>query len=296
MKRFLYVFIGSVMAALSLNVFLLPSGFAPGGVSGLATVVNILTHGLLPVGTVTFVLNIPLFILGYKILGKKFILRSLTGTLLFSVMTDLTAWIAPWILRWLDWPAFYTLSQGEGSVDYFLYAVCGGLLFGLGLGMIFRGGATTGGTDIAARILQRKFSWLTLGQLVLFFDVLLLVVVAVTYRSIIAAIYSGVVVFVASKVIDVVEAGVDYAKNVMIVLSDVQMKEELAEALMISLRRGVTGLSGEGMHSGKTVTVLMCVVGNRQLPLLRSTVAEYDRGAFLIISNVREIGGRWREE
>lgn len=295
MKRFLFVFFGAVTAALSLNLFLLPSGFAPGGLSGLAVIINILTRGLLPVGTVTFVLNIPLFLLGYRILGRKFILRSLAGTFLFSVMTDLTAWAAPYLLPWMDWPTFYALSGGTGDVDYFLYAVCGGMLFGLGLGMIFRGGATTGGTDIAARILQRKFSWLTLGQLVLFFDVLLLAVVAVSYRSLIAALYSGVVVFTASKVIDVVEAGVDYAKNVMIILSDGEIKEPLADAIMLSLRRGVTGLSGEGMHAGKTVTILMCVVGNRQLPLLRSTVEKFDKNAFLIIGNVREIGGSWRK-
>ena len=282
MKKIFLTICGAVIAAGALNVFLLPSGFAPGGISGIAFIINVLTDGMIPVGIGTFVLNIPMFILGYKELGRKFALNSLLGTVLYSVMIDalgvLSLYVPPYI-----------------GAENFLNAVYGGLFLGLGLGLIFRGGATTGGTDIAARVLQIKFSWLTLGQIVLIFDILLLGVVAVSYRSITAAMYSGVVVFISSKVIDLAEGGVNYAKQAYIILPEAGASQELATAIMAKMRHGVTKLEGLGMHSGKMLPILMCVVGNRQIPALRRLVESFDKNAFVIVSDVREIQGTWKK-
>lgn len=282
MKKMFLTIGGAIIAAGALNIFLLPSGFAPGGISGIAFIINALTHGIIPVGTGNFVLNIPLFILGYKVLGRKFARNSLLGTLLYSFMTDilsvLSVYISPYIGK-----------------ENFLNAVYGGLFLGLGLGLIFRGGATTGGTDIAARVLQLRFSWLTLGQIVLIFDILLLGVVAVSYRSITAAMYSGVVVFISSKVIDLAEGGINYAKQAFIILPKENVSAELAAAIMEKMHHGVTKLEGWGMHSGKMLPVLMCVVGNRQIPALRNLVKSFDENAFVIVSDVREIQGIWKK-
>ncbi len=282
MKKVLFTVTGALLAAAALNIFLLPSGFAPGGVSGIALIINILTKGLIPVGASTFVLNIPLFILGYRVLGRRFAVNSLLGTLLFSIAAD-----ALGVLTELCYPFV--------GNDNLLNAIYGGLFFGLGLGLIFRGGATTGGTDIAARVLQLKFSWLTLGQIVLAFDIALLGVVAVSYRSVSSALYSGVVVFLSSKVIDVAEGGVNYAKQVYIILPGEDVSLALSREIMEKIHRGVTKLSGWGMHSGKMLPVLLCVVGNRQLSGLRSLVKQYDEQAFIIVSDVREIQGSWRK-
>lgn len=159
---------------------------------------------------------------------------------------------------------------------------------GTGFGMIFRGGATTGGTDIGARLLQRKMSWMTLGQLVLSLDVIFLFVVALIYRSVIAAMYTGIAVLVSSKVIDIVEAGVNYAKAIYIFT---EKPEDMSEEIMQQLKRGVTRLNGEGMYTKKTVAILWCVVYNRQVPQLRRIVDKHDPAAFIIVNEVRETKG-----
>ena len=273
---------GAFVTSLGLNLFLEPSGIAPGGISGIAVLINKIAGGRIPVGVLTLVLNIPLFIAGYKELGKEFIVKSAVGTILYSVMLDVTVYLVEPMQRF-----FSTENYGETG-HTMLYAIWGGLLMGMGFGLIFRGGATTGGTDIGARLLQKKMSWLTLGQLVLSLDVAFLFVVALTYRSIIAAMYTGIAVFISSKVIDVVEAGVNYAKEIYIFTDK---PEALASEILRQLERGVTKLNGEGMYTGKPVDILWCVVYNRQVPQLRRIVDRHDPNAFIIVNEVRETKG-----
>ena len=273
---------GAFVTSLGLNLFLEPSGIAPGGISGVAVLINKIAGGRIPVGVLTLVLNIPLFIAGYKELGKEFIVKSAVGTILYSVMLDVTVYLVEPMQRF-----FSTENYGEAG-HTMLYAIWGGLLMGMGFGLIFRGGATTGRTDIGARLLQKKMSWLTLGQLVLSLDVAFLFVVALTYRSIIAAMYTGIAVFISSKVIDVVEAGVNYAKEIYIFTDK---PEALASEILRQLERGVTKLNGEGMYTGKPVDILWCVVYNRQVPQLRRIVDRHDPNAFIIVNEVRETKG-----
>lgn len=273
---------GAFVTSLGLNLFLEPSGIAPGGISGVAVLINKIAGGRIPVGVLTLVLNIPLFIAGYKELGKEFIVKSAVGTILYSVMLDVTVYLVEPMQRF-----FSTENYGEAG-HTMLYAIWGGLLMGMGFGLIFRGGATTGGTDIGARLLQKRMSWLTLGQLVLSLDVVFLLVVALTYRSILAAMYTGIAVFVSSKVIDIVEAGVNYAKEIYIFT---EKPELLASEILRQLERGVTKLNGEGMYTGKPVDILWCVVYNRQVPQLRRIVDRHDPNAFIIVNEVRETKG-----
>lgn len=276
------IVVGSFIAGLGLNLFLEPNGIAPGGISGVAVLLNKLIGGVIPIGVLTLVLNIPLFIAAYKELGKEFIIKSAVGTILYSVMIDITIYLIGPMQRFLS-----TENYGE-SGHMMLYAIWGGFMMGTGFGMIFRGGATTGGTDIGARLLQRKMSWMTLGQLVLSLDVIFLFVVALIYRSVIAAMYTGIAVLVSSKVIDIVEAGVNYAKAIYIFT---EKPEDMSEEIMQQLKRGVTRLNGEGMYTKKTVAILWCVVYNRQVPQLRRIVDKHDPGAFIIVNEVRETKG-----
>lgn len=282
MKNVIRTITGALIAAFALTVFLVPYDFAPGGISGLAVIVNRITKGFIPVGVAVIVMNIPLFIIGFVKLGKTFILKSILGTFLFSVFTSL-------LENFLNPGMLY---QGESDI---LTALYGGLLFGLGLGLIFKGGATTGGTDIVARVVHGKMSWLTIGQIVLIFDVLLLAVIAFVYRDITVAMYSGIVVFAASKVIDMVEGGVNYAKQVYVILPGDISLDTITGEIMGKMQRGITKLEAIGMHEGKKVQILLCVVGNRQLSALREVVKNYAPGAFVIVSNVREIQGEWEK-
>lgn len=276
-KKSVLIFFGAVIAAAALDIFLVPARIAPGGVSGIAALIYTVSGGLIPVGAMIILLNIPLFIAGWVVLGKRFVLDSLIGTLAYSVAADLIARILPYINRYFDVTA--------SGYDPTIYAIMGGALLGLGYGLIFRGGATTGGTDIAARLMQRKMGWLTLGQLLLGFDAVLLVVVGISYKSINAALFSALAVFISSKVVDFVEAGVDYAKQIYIVTN---RPEEISKEIIHTLGRGVTKLEGEGMYTGNSVSVLICVVYNKQLPALRKIIDQYDRHAFISVTNARE--------
>lgn len=271
-KNLLLIICGSFVAGVGLNLFLEPFGIAPGGLSGVAVLISHITGDKIPVGLLTFLLNIPLFIPGYKYLGREFILKSVIGTVMFSVAIDVTSF-------------FVGKLPGE---DVLLYALWGGAAIGLGFGMIFRGGASTGGTDIAARLLQRKISLLTIGQAVLWFDIIFLVIVAVVYRSVESAFYTGIAVFVSSKVVDFVEAGINYAKEICVFT---EKPDGIAQEIMSKLERGVSKVDAEGMYTGKKKYMLICVVYNRQVSEVRHIVDKYDPDAFITIKEVRETKG-----
>lgn len=274
MKTFLYCLIGSLFVSFAMNQFLTPAGLAPGGVTGVAVLIYKATGGRIPVGVGIFILNIPLFWAGYRVLGKGFVARSLLGTTLCSVLIDALGFTQKiWVM---------------GTQEPLLICLAGGLLLGLGYGLIFRGGASTGGTDIMARLVQRKISSLSLGQLCLLFDILFLGIVLLAYRSVASVLYIGITVFISSKLIDFAEGGMDYAKEVFVVSpQNVTIGETIAE----KLGRGCTLLRGEGVYSGESRNVLWCVVYNRQLSALRDIVREKDPQAFLTIRNVREVNG-----
>jgi uncharacterized membrane-anchored protein YitT (DUF2179 family) len=154
--------------------------------------------------------------------------------------------------------------------------------------MIFRGGASTGGTDIIARLMQKKINMMTMGKAVLWLDFIFLAIVAFVYKSIEAALYTGVAVFVASKVVDTIESGINYAKEVVVFT---EQPEEMAKEIINRLRRGVSVIEAKGMYSKQKKYMVVCVVYNRQVTDLRKIVNKYDSNAFVIIKEVRETTG-----
>lgn len=268
----LLILTGALVAGLGINLFLEPIGIAPGGISGIAVVISYIFRGKLPVGVLTFILNLPLFIIGYKYIGRQFILKSVIGTALFSFMLDLTS-------------SFGNLLKGDNKL---LYALWGGAAIGCGFGMIFRGGASTGGTDIIARLMQKKINMMTMGKAVLWLDFIFLAIVAFVYKSIEAALYTGVAVFVASKVVDTIESGINYAKEVVVFT---EQPEEMSKEIINRLRRGVSVIEAKGMYSKQKKYMVVCVVYNRQVTDLRKIVNKYDSNAFVIIKEVRETMG-----
>lgn len=266
--------LGALLVAIGMNQFLTPAGLAPGGVTGLAVLINNISGGWISVGVGIFCLNAPLFWAGYRKLGKRFVLGSLLGTSLCALLID-----------GLQFTQQYWYFEGEEPI---LVCVAGGLLLGTGYGLIFRGGASTGGTDILARLLQPKFASFSLGQLCFFFDLLFLGIIFITYRSFTAMLYVGITVFVSSKLIDAVEGGLNYAKEVFVISP---RGEEIGREIGVRLGRGCTELLGRGVYSGEERRVLWCVVYNRQLSDLRKIVQQYDPQAFLAIRNIREVNG-----
>lgn len=263
------IILGATIAGIGINFFLEPMNIAPGGISGAAVLLSRLLKGKLSVGMLTIIINIPLFVIGYILIGRKFVVKSIVGTFIFSIMVDVTSRIN-------------VMTGGENKL---LFALWGGVVTGCGFGMIFRGGASTGGTDIIARILQKKVQLLTIGNALLIMDLIFLAIVALVYKSVEAALYTGVTVFVASKVVDVVEAGINYAKEIWIVT---EAPNEIAENIIGKMGRGVSLIEAKGMYSKRKKSILICVVFNRQVSDIRKIIKKYDQNAFVTIKEVRE--------
>ncbi|PYG88191.1 uncharacterized membrane-anchored protein YitT (DUF2179 family) [Ruminiclostridium sufflavum DSM 19573] len=284
LKVYILITIGAGITALAINIFLVPYKIAPGGLSGLATVLFYISGGKLLVGATMLVINVPLFLLGFKFIGKRFFFRTLYGTVILSVIIDLTeAYSADFAKR--------LLVNGTGAAntpDILLYSIIGGFISGVGLGIVLKMDATTGGTELAAKLLNRIFKNMTIGQLILWLDALIILFAIIVFNSILIGLYSFVSLFLTTKVIDALVAGVDYSRAAFII-SDKQ--EEISRRLLIELDRGVTELKGRGVYSGKDKNVILCVIGRTQIQRLKEIVQEVDKNAFMILAEVHEVLG-----
>lgn len=263
---YVQIVLGSLLGALAYPMFLVPHHIAPGGLTGIATVFNFLFQW--PVGTISLLLNVPLFIIGYRSMGRVFAFRSLIATLLFSFLIDL-----------LPMPA---LTQ-----DPILAALFGGALLGVGLGLILRGGATTGGTDMAARMLHSRFQHISVGVILFLIDCVSVVLAGLSIE-VEYALYAFISIYVSSKVIDMVMLGMTTDKACY-VISD--QHEAIKQELMDQLERGVTVLHAEGGYTGAQRPVLLCVLSAQEIGRLKAIVRSRDEAAFVFISDAHEVLG-----
>lgn len=264
------VALGSVIYALAYDLFFDVNQIAMGGVTGLAQILNALFPQL-PVGTLTLAMNIPLFLIGWKLLGSHMLASSLFAVAISSVAIDAIN-------------AFFAFRP----MDMMLATVCGGALLGLGLGIVFAQGATTGGTDVVAKLLKLKFGWLPLGQLVLAADMVVLVLAALVFGRLEAALYGLVALYVSTLVMDTVLYGLDTAK-VAYIISDAW--REIADSLMGQQERGVTILQGTGAYTGQGKQVLLVAFKQREIVQIRRQVHDADPHAFMIVCNAHDVWG-----
>ena len=270
LRSYAVITVGSVLFALAFDWFFAPNRVAIGGVTGAAQVLNALLP-VLPVGLLTIALNVPLFLAGWRLLGFHLLASSLYSMAVSSAAIDLLA------LAW-DFPA----------MDPMLATLCGGALLGLSLGLVFSQGATTGGTDIVARLLKRKFPWLPMGQLLLVPDGVVLAAAALVFGDVSAALYGAVALFVTSRVMDMVLYGLDTCKTAYII-SD--RWRDIAGVLLKEQDRGVTILRGQGAYTGEDKQVLLVAFRQRDIAQLRRTVHDLDPRAFMIVCNAQEVLG-----
>ncbi|MCA0757566.1 YitT family protein [Paenibacillus sp. N4] len=259
--------LGSVIVAVSFNMFLVPNGIASGGVSGVSILVQRLA-GVMPAVT-QWAINIPLFVAGVWLLGRRFALKTALGSILLPLFVLLTAHVA---------------SPTDNPL---LAAIYGGIGVGLGLGLVFRGGGSTGGVDLAAQILHR-YTGLPLSLAVVCFDGCVIAAAGLIISPEVA-LYALIGLFVTSKTIDFVQNGLQLSK-VAFIISD--HSEEVAAAILHDLDRGLTRLDGHGGYTGAGRTVLMVVVGQNEVSKLKQLVRSIDPGAFVIISNTAEVLGQ----
>ena len=274
MKKFLraygIIFVGSLLFSLAFSAFFEVNQVGMAGMTGLGQVINVFLPQI-SVGVIVFVLNVPIFLVGWKLLGFHLLASSLFSMFVTSAAMDI-----------------FTRLGGFSAMDPMLASLCGGALMGLGLGMVFSQGATTGGTDIIGRLLKLKFPWLPLGKLVLAPDLAALVLVATAFGRLEAALYGAVAMFVSSQVTDTVLYGLDSSKVAYIISDNWQ---EITRTLMDRQGRGVTILQGEGGYTGDEKRVLLVAFKQREIVDIKRQVHELDEGAFLIVCDARDVLG-----
>ncbi|MGI6161183.1 MAG: YitT family protein [Christensenellales bacterium] len=265
---YLLMLLGAVLSAVALNLLLIPNNVAPGGFSGIAAVLHIKIG--VPFGLSLLVLNLPLFIMAWRYVGRGYFIKSIFGLAAYSLATD-------------------NLIMPELAVDPLLATIFGGVLLGAGMGLILRGGGSTGGTDIAALLLRlRMKSELSLGNFILIIDTIVVVGSGV-FLGPEEALYALVTVFVCAKVIDLILAPA--RSRAFFIITD--EAEIIKECIMNEIKRGVTELSGKGGYSGGEKSVLLCVVeGNSQFTALKDIIKRNDPLAFMIAVEAGEVLGR----
>jgi len=260
---------GSAVFALGFSMFLEPNDMSAGGISGLA-MVFVEIFGIGTVGSLSILINLPLFVLGGVKIGKRFFAGSLLGMLLSSVMID----------------SFTFLSISD--LEPLLAVLYGGVICGLGLGVVFVSGTSTGGSDILVRLLKLRYRNVPIGQISMIFDAVVVVLTGLVFRDVSKALYTGVTVFLCGKVIDGVVYNFDYSKVALIISSQY---EEIARQIGLQLDRGATFLHAEGSYSHTPTKVVLAAVKKQQLAELKELVVHIDPNAFIIVQEAHQVLG-----
>ena len=269
-SMYIWITIASLLYALAFDWFYVPNHIGFGGITGVGQVVNAYLP-IIPVGTFVLIINIPLFILGWKYIGGHLLVSSLYAMVVSSIAVDGIA------------------SSPFEPMDEMLATIFGGALMGLSLGIIFVKGATTGGTDLIARLVKLKLPWAPMGKLLLVIDLAVILLVAVAFREINTALYGVIAQVVSAYVTDTVLYGLDNAKVAYIITNH---EEDVLHALVNHLERGVTILNGEGAFSRSKKNVLMCAFKQREIVQLKELVFTIDEDAFIIVCNAHEVTGK----
>nr|MBR4279790.1 YitT family protein [Clostridia bacterium] len=260
------IVVGCVIGAAAYPTFLDPGKIAPGGLTGVAMILKHLWGW--DIGITSLILNIPLFIVGYKAMGRVFAFRSLIATILFSFMIDL-------------------LPLKEIPVEPILGTLYGGILLGIGLGFILRGGATTGGTDMCARMVHKYLPFLSVGMFLFLIDCVV-VVAAWLFIGSSEALYALICIFVSGKAVDMVMLGLS-SNKACFVITDAW--EKVSNRLMNEMERGVTQLSARGAYTGTERPVVLCVLPPQEVSRLKEIVRQEDEKAFMFITEAHEALG-----
>lgn len=274
---YLLIIVGTCLMAVSIISAFDKAGMVTGGFSGVAIIVKEWTDSLVPGGIPLWItnlaLNVPLFLLGMKIGGFQFVKKALVGE----------AFLSFWLAVLPVWIPNFDLAGN----DLLLAAVYGGVIQGIGIGLVFLGQGTTGGTDMMAALIQRKMRHYSIAQIMQFIDGLV-VVIGMYVFGIHKALYAIIAVYLVTKVSDGMIEGLKFSKGAYIIT---EKADQVSDMIIHELERGVTGLKGVGMYSGQDKLMLFCVVNKKEIVTLREKVDAIDSDAFVIVSDVREVHG-----
>ena len=265
---YVFVIAGTFFLALGLNNFLVPLKLSSGGISSLATIFYHLFD--IPLSVTNLICNAVLFAFGYKYLGKQSVLKTISGILFLSFFLELT----------LKFPTY--------SEDVIIATAAGGVCVGIGVGLVISRGASTGGSDFAALILNRFFPHISATDFIMIIDCTIIVAAGAVFKSVTVTAYSVISLYISIKISDYICTCGDSAKSIYILS---EKSEKISSRIMKRFERGVTGIYSKGMYSENNKMMLMCVVSPKELPALVHVVRDIDKSAFIIISDVKEVLG-----
>lgn len=275
--EYLGITVGCALMAIGLNFFLEPNTIAPGGVTGLAIVIQKATG--IPIDITNLAINLPLFIIGILVLGKLFGVKTAYATLTLSGFIRL-----------------FLIIFGPGAMltnDLLLSSIYGGVIMGLGLGIVFKYGGTTGGTDLAGAILNHYFPSVSTAKMMMLLDLIIVAAAGIVEKNIETALYSVVALYILVKVTDFIVEGMSYSKVFYIISNN---PEEIGKKVMEEIGRGVTSLDGRGLYTGSRRDVLLCVVSRVEVAKLKRIVYDIDKKAFIMVTTIHEVLGEGFKE
>lgn len=258
--------LGCLIGAAAYPLFMTPNNIAPGGLTGVAMILNFLLG--LPVGVTSLALNVPLFLIGYRTMGRVFAFRSLIATVLFSVLIDI-------------------LPLQPMTMDPLLATLYGGILLGVGLGLILRGGATTGGTDMVARMVHRRIPAITTGAFLFAIDFMVVAAAGLLIGTS-EALYALINIFLSAKMIDIVMVGFSGNKACLVISP---AWKRIRDRIMTEMDRGVTQLTAQGGYTGESRPTLLCVISRMEITAIKRIIREEDENAFVIVVEANEAIG-----
>ncbi|MEJ5307330.1 MAG: YitT family protein [candidate division WOR-3 bacterium] len=269
-KDIFYLALGIILCSVGYTFFLVPGKISTGGISGISMVLHHVFKT--PFGIMMIVLNIPLLIGSIKLFGTLFVIRTLISILLIGFFSDILSYFK------------FLIFEG----NQLLATLYGGVILGIGLGFVFKGKGSTGGSDIIGRMINR-FTSISIGTSIFIVDSIVIGLTGLIFKSYELILYSYLSLYLSSKMIDLVLEGQDYAKGVFIFTNK---PEEISNEIINKLRRGVSGFNGKGMYSKEEKTILYCVVARREISILSKIIEDIDKDAFVVVSNVYEVMGK----
>lgn len=265
--------VGTFLMACSTVFFLLPNQLSTGGFSGIATIAYYFFN--MQVGTAMLILNFPLFCISFFRIGKKFLLKSVTGTILLALFINF-------------------LERYNGvTTDRFLACIYGGILMGIGTAIVLKGNSSTGGSDLLSYVIRSYNDKFRSGDLIIFVDTIIIIINVLFFKEVEIGLYSAIAIFLMGKMIDIVFEGVNFTK-VLFIISD--KYEEIAKIIGDTVQRGSTGLYAKGMHTNTEKMMLFCVGSRSEIIRIKKIATTVDPKSFIVISNAREAWGKGFEK
>ena len=259
---------GSFIMAISISLFLLPNELSSGGFTGIATIFYYILN--IPVGATILVLNIPVFLFAWFKLGKKFLTKSIIGTISLSFFTDF-------------------LEKFEAlTTDKILACVYGGILMGIGTAIVLKAYSSTGGSDLLSLLIKKYKPNVETGRLITIIDGIIVILNIILLKNIEIGLYSAIAIYLMGFMVDIMFEGIFFTKF-MFIISD--KSDEIAKKIEFEVNRGVTGIYGKGMYTEKEKLVLICALGRGDISRVKNIIKEIDKEAFVIVTNSREVLG-----